>query len=395
LRSFHVAHALQQMGDVHVIVIDGEGRPQEAHRRDHRLTVAYSVPVVARPNVQFRSKLAWMVNPRHPYPHGCGVEDSAARRIADTARSFDLTWFCKLRTANMLPQSAWPSSIVDIDDVPSTYERSLLTTEPLTARPVTYARYQSWKRRERLLGERFTRLAVCSEADKRYLQRLGVASPIHVIPNGSDKPAAAPIRRPTTPPRIGFIGIFDYLPNSSGVAWFARECWPLIKKEVPDARLRLVGRDSDGPLKPQGADIDGLGWVDDVAEEASTWSAMIVPIRTGAGTRGKIAQAFGLKLPVVSTSLGAFGYDATDGDVMYLADSPSAFASACVKTLREPDAAQPMAERAWQVFLERWTWDAIGVAIRKAANDCLQADVRRAKPGAFREAGTEKSLTFE
>jgi glycosyltransferase involved in cell wall biosynthesis len=159
--------------------------------------------------------------------------------------------------------------------------------------------------------------------------------------------------------------------------------------------LRLVGRDSDGPLKPQGADIDGLGWVDDVAEEASTWSAMIVPIRTGAGTRGKIAQAFGLKLPVVSTSLGAFGYDATDGDVMYLADSPSAFASACVKTLREPDAAQPMAERAWQVFLERWTWDAIGVAIRKAANDCLQADVRRATPVAFREAGAEKSLTFE
>src|SRR5262245_4126971 len=154
LRSFHVAHALQQVGDVELIVIDGEGRPEEARRRDHSLAVAYSVPVIARPNVQFRSKLAWLVNPRRPYPHGCGVEDSAARRIANTARSFDLTWFCKLRTANMLPQWAWPSSIVDIDDVPSTYERSLFATEPAGARVATYARYQSWKRRERLLGQR-------------------------------------------------------------------------------------------------------------------------------------------------------------------------------------------------------------------------------------------------
>ena len=380
LRSLHVAKALNGIGDVTVIVVDGEGRPEEGSRRDHRLEIGYSVPVVPRPNRQLRHKMAWALNPRRPFPHGCGVDDDAARRIAQTARDFDLTWFCKLRTANMLPQWAWASSVTDIDDVPSTYERSLLSTEPVTARPATYARYLSWTRRERLLAERFTRLAVCSEADRRYLQKLGVSTPIHIIPNGSDAPTAMPVRHPSTPPRIGFIGIFDYLPNASGVAWFVRECWPLIKREVPDARLRLVGRDSDGPLKPEGPDIDGLGWVENVADEASTWSAMIVPIRAGAGTRGKIAQAFGLKLPVVSTSLGAFGYDATDGDIMYLADSASGFAGACVRTIAEPAAAQSMAERAWSAFLERWTWDAIGQRIRNTAQDCLEAG---------REAATE------
>ena len=105
---------------------------------------------------------------------------------------------------------------------------------------------------------------------------------------------------------------------------------------------------------------------------------MIVPIRVGAGTRGKIAQAFGLKLPVVSTSLGAFGYDATDGDIMYLADSASGFAGACVRTIAEPAAAQSMAERAWNAFLERWTWDAIGQRIRNAAQDCLEAGTEAA-----------------
>lgn len=394
LRSFHVAKALKEFGDVEVIVVDGEGRPEQGRRQAHQLKIAYSVPVVGRPNETIRSKIAWVLDPRRPYPHGCGVDEDAARSVAQTAGNFDLTWFCKLRTANMLPQWAWPSSVVDIDDVPSTFERSLLETEPLPARLATYPRYLSWKSRERLLGERFTTLAVCSDADKRYLQSLGVSASIHIIPNGSERPAAAPLRRPVTPPRIGFIGIFDYEPNASGVAWFARECWPLIRREVPDVRLRLVGRDSDGPLKPEGPGIDGLGWVDDVADEASTWSAMIVPIRVGAGTRGKIAQAFGLKVPLVSTSLGAFGYDATDGDVMYLADSASAFTRACVRTLRDPDAAQAMTERAWHAFLDRWTWDAIAPRIRAVARDCLNAQERSSDaPRGDVVPHTEKSLT--
>jgi glycosyltransferase involved in cell wall biosynthesis len=394
LRAFHIADALRAVGDVEVIVIDGEGRPEQGHRRAHNLTVAYSVPVVPHPNDGLRSKLQWMLDPRRSFPHGCGVDDAAAQRIARTAGEFDLTWFSKLRTANMLPQWSWPSSVVDIDDVPSTYEKSLLSTELSPAgRAVTYARYLSWKRREQLLGQRFSVLAVCSEADKRYLRGLGVSVPTHVIPNGADRPATVPVRRRVTPPRIGFIGIFDYLPNASGVAWFVRECWPAILRAVPDARLRLVGRDSDGPLKPEAPGVDGLGWVDHVNDEVSTWSAMIVPIRIGAGTRGKIAQAFGLKVPVVSTTLGAHGYDPVDGDVMYVADSPDAFVRACVRTIREADAAQAMAERAWHAFLERWTWEAIAPRIRAAAVEGLQIGARRVAGSSGARASTEKSLT--
>jgi hypothetical protein len=99
------------------------------------------------------------------------------------------------------------------------------------------------------------------------------------------------------------MGIFDYQPNAAGVHWFVKECWPRIKREVPDARLRLIGRDTDGPSKPAGPDIDALGWVSDVGPEVATWAGMIVPIRFGAGTRGKISHAFSLKSRI--SSLGA------------------------------------------------------------------------------------------
>jgi glycosyltransferase involved in cell wall biosynthesis len=223
------------------------------------------------------------------------------------------------------------------------------------------------------LGERFNAITVCSQTDKQYLQNLGVPSPVHVIPNGYQRPAVDPSPRPAKPPRIGFIGVFDHGPNVEGIRWFVRECWPRIKREVPDARLRLVGRLSDGPLKPHGVDIDAFGWVPDPTDEIATWSAMVVPVHVGAGTRGKIAHAFSQRCPVVSTSLGAYGYDARDGQEMFLAESAETFAEACVRTIRQPASAAAMADRAWQQFLDKWTWDAIRPHIWAAAEACLRA----------------------
>jgi polysaccharide biosynthesis protein PslH len=375
VRALHVGRALQQFGRVEVVVIDGDGQTEEWAKREERESdVAYRLRVQPRPNGSLIQKVNWALNPRVKSPHGIAVDQQSLERVLDTARQFDLIWFSELRTANMFPCWAWPRSVVDVNDVPSMFERSVLRTERAPGQRLsTLLRLWSWKRRDALLGERFTVVAVCSENDKQYLQALGVNRPIHVVPNGFERPAVAPIRRLAKPPRIGFIGVLDYGPNLAGIEWFARHCWPRIKMDVPDARLRLVGRFSDGPLKPVGVDIEALGWMADPTEEIATWSAMIVPVHVGAGTRGKIAHAFSQRCPVVSTSLGAYGYGARDGHEMFLADSAESFAEACVRTIRQPVAAAAMAERAWQQFLDKWTWDAIGPHVSAAADECLRA----------------------
>jgi glycosyltransferase involved in cell wall biosynthesis len=382
LRALNIARVLQECGQLEIIVVDGEGKAEEWNEwPDKEFKVACGFPVRLQPTESLGQKLRWTFDPRSNYPHGFGVDHKAVRQVMSMAEQFDLVWFCKLRTANAFPTWEWPRSVVDIDDVPSTYERSVLQTETrLRRRLSTARRIFGWVLRERLLSERFTVLAVCSKADKRYLENLGLNSPLHVIPNGYSRPSVPPIRKLATPPRIGFIGLFDYEPNLEGITWFAKECWPQIKRQVPDVRLRLVGRDSDGPLKPPGADIDGLGWVADAADEIATWSAMVVPIRRGAGTRGKIAHSLSLKCPVVSTRLGAHGYQFTDGCEVYLADSAEEFANVCIQAIRHPAEAAAMAERAWQLFLDNWTWEAIRPRIWAAVEDCLRlsAEPRKA-----------------
>jgi glycosyltransferase involved in cell wall biosynthesis len=374
VRALHVARALRERGDVEIVVVGGEGAEDDWMAwPEKEFSVAYSFPVAPKASRGLYQKLAETFDPRRHYPDSYGAEQKAMRQVQMIAQEFDVIWFCKLRTADNFPTWAWPRSVVDIDDLPSLYERSLLRTELGVRKRISSARrLVSVMRREKLLSERFNVLVVCSEADKHYLQKWKIRTPLHVVPNGYSSPPDSPARRVAEPPRIGFIGIFDYGPNIDGITWFAKECWPRIKQKVPNVRLRLVGRCSDGSLKPLGRDIDGLGWIADAAPEIATWSAMVVPIRRGAGTRGKIAHGVSLKCPIISTRLGAYGYELTNGYDAFLADSPEEFANACIRVIRHPEEAAAVAERAWQRFLENWSWEAIKPRIWDAVDDCLR-----------------------
>jgi glycosyltransferase involved in cell wall biosynthesis len=373
-RALGIGRALRDIGDVETIVV----RPDSGERSDeneapNELNVSFSIQTKPRPRSGLWGKINWALNPRIRYPHGCGAETRANLRVLQSIKDFDLIWFGNFRTPNMFDSWAWPRSVLDIDDLPSRIETANLSAGgKLQTQLLQRVRIRSWKSRERILDDRFTVLTVCSDPDKTYLQKIGCNSPVWVIPNGFARPAAEPVRIPAAPPRIGFVGPFSHPPNLDGIRWFVNDCWPLVKRALPDVRLRIIGEGSEGDLKPAGRDIDGLGWVQDVADEMRTWSLMIVPVRLGAGTRVKIAQAFSLKCPVVSTSFGAYGYDVEEQVELLLADTARTFAEACTRMIRYPVEAKEMTNRAWERFLQEWTWDAIAPRVWAAAEDCLR-----------------------
>jgi glycosyltransferase involved in cell wall biosynthesis len=133
----------------------------------------------------------------------------------------------------------------------------------------------------------------------------------------------------------------------------------------------LIGSGSE-TFSHLGSDIQGLGWVADPGPEIATWAAMVVPIRMGGGTRIKIAEGFARQCPVVSTSLGAYGYDVTDNEELLLADSAGAFAAACIALLKSSDLRKRLTEKAFVKFRERWTWEAVASRVEAAVHDCLE-----------------------
>jgi glycosyltransferase involved in cell wall biosynthesis len=371
LRALQLGRALQKMGRVNVAVVGSdEGNAEVIERTAAEFSIEPPVKVRVRPNRGLIDRFRWAVDKRFLNVHGCAAEDSDRERLLRRRADFDLIWVGNSRTPNILNQWQWPRSVLDLDDVPSTFQRTVWENGAgLKEKLKAGLQMQLLRRRERTWKERFSVLSVCSEADREYL---GGGERIHVIPNGFERPAKEPVHQPVEPPRIGFIGLYSYPPNLDGMKWFLHECWPLVKKQIPNARLRLVGKDSDGSLKPAAPDVDALGFVADPSAEIATWSAMIVPILHGAGTRVKIADAFSRKCPLVSTRLGAFGYDVQSGRELLMADRPVEFAEACISLMRDRSAGQAMAERAFVAFVQKWTWDAIAPRIWAAAENALR-----------------------
>jgi glycosyltransferase involved in cell wall biosynthesis len=314
-------------------------------------------------------KVLRSVSARPRFAHGLRVTSDDEASLRALAKEHDVTWFFKLRTANMFSDVAWPCSIVDVDDLPSSFHESSMTHLQGVARlRARWDRWQ-WRRREALLGSRFDTAITCSSDDAG---RMPKSLPVHVIPNGFARPATEPSRAPDQEaPRLGFVGLLEHLPNARGLEWFIEDCWPLIRKVVPAARLRLMGKGSDQFACGLGKGVEGLGWVDDAAAEMGSWSAMIVPLLAGGGTRVKIAEGFARKCPVISTTVGAYGYPVADGRELRISDSPEGFAQACIEILKSPEKGAALAERGWEAFLKNWTWDAIKPRIKGAVEGCL------------------------
>jgi len=319
-RVLSIGRLLNKIGTVSLIVVDAFG--EEERWRDATATefnVAGVVKVQSVTANRMSERLRREFDPRYldTVPSGSAARLTDRQAVLDLARQHDVVWVHTINVANLLGIYQWPHSVLDVDDIRSRVYESLAHARTNFARRMLDHRMSLiWKRRERTQAERFNVLMVCSEDDRRYLGM----DDVHVLPNGFERVATIE-RFPSQPPRIGFIGPFPRYANVEGVRWFCADVWPRIKKQVPDACLRVVGEYTETASK-WGEDIEGLGRLEDVGPEIGTWSTMIVPIRIGGGTRIKVLEGFARRCPVVSTSLGAFGYDIQDGEEAFLADGP-------------------------------------------------------------------------
>lgn len=319
-------------------------------------------------------RIRFELDPSYLNTDAIRVTESERGRMIQLLDQHDFVWVHTIKTANAFRILHWPNSLLDVDDLPSRVYASRARAGLGSIRGLLDLRMSGiWWRRERAFRTRFGALGVCSDADRKYL---GGDGNIFTIRNGFSMPRAAYDRPSALPPRIGFIGWMRYTPNRSGVEWFIRHVWPLVKRQNPHVRLRLVGSGSERGLAPLGPDIDGLGYLEDPSEEIASWSAMIVPLKVGGGTRMKIAEAFSRRCPVVSTTLGAFGHELRNGEEILLADSARAFAQACVDLITNPELSERITANAWAKFLGEWTWDSIGRSVEAIVQSCLSSRVK-------------------
>jgi glycosyltransferase involved in cell wall biosynthesis len=352
LRVRNIAHILSRHGEVRVVlgsrfadVLQNANISQAGFELVERIKFWpdwYSFP--GRIRACLRPDFLEMENYR------ATPEDS--ERLRGVLADYDLVWVHGLETANAFGIWRWPSSVLDVDDIPSSvYRLRLSQANSLLESCHNWHQMLLWRRGEKRLRRRFDAVCVCSDLDREKLGR----EKVFVLPNGFELPSKTPARRPATPPQIGFVGTFVYWANCEAVKWFIEKAWPLILKRFPGARLRLAGERGENLFK--GPNVETLGWVQNMEAEMANWSLTIVPVLAGGGTRIKILEAFSRKCPVVSTSVGCYGHDVQNGRELLVADKPEDFAASCVRILENPAQGSSLAENAWTHFLKSWTWE--------------------------------------
>lgn len=369
IRVLNIGRILKQLGTVSLVIASSDDIDQRTlDKTRDEFEVRHIVRVKPDPLPNSTSRMRFELDPSFLNTNFSGVSESDRGIMLKMIDDYDVVWVHTIRTANEFRIYRWPHTVLDMDDVQSrVYESRTKADSGIMRSLLNYRMSYIWRQRESRLNDRFDVIGVCSENDRRYF---GNDHRVQVIPNGFARPTQIPKRTPMVPVRFGFIGLCTYPPNREGVEWFIRDVWPMIKRNAPDARLRLVGLESDKDLPMMGPDIDGLGYLEDPGDEIATWTAMIVPIRFGGGTRIKIAEAFSRRCPVISTTMGAFGYEFRSGEELLLADSTQDFAAACLRLMTDRELAGRLSENAWRRFLGEWTWDAIGKSVAKAIQLC-------------------------
>jgi len=148
-----------------------------------------------------------------------------------------------------------------------------------------------------------------------------------------------------------FLGSFRHTPNLRGFEWFTANALPHVRALYPEARVVLVGSDMGhyGAAAQPGVEV--RGFVPDIREPLARYALFVCPILSGSGIRVKLLEAFAAGIPAVSTTIGAEGISATDGELCRLADDGPGFARAILDLFEEPERAEAMARRA-RVYVE-------------------------------------------
>ena len=136
---------------------------------------------------------------------------------------------------------------------------------------------------------------------------------------------------------ILFVAGFAHPPNVDAAIWLVREILPLVRTAVPEARLILAGSNpSPAVLALAGTGVEVTGWIDDAALAAryAQSRVAVVPLRFGAGVKGKVAEALAHGVPLVSTTTGAQGLPELP-KICAVSDDPASIASALVRLLTD------------------------------------------------------------
>ncbi len=167
--------------------------------------------------------------------------------------------------------------------------------------------------------------------------------------------AFPPRTAPVAGHRILFVAGFAHPPNVDAAMFLMHEVIPQLEAEVGPVKVTLAGSNPTKAVRAlAGLDVEVTGYVTDEELGAlyDRHRVSVVPLRFGAGVKGKVVESLSRGLPLVTTAVGAQGI-AGLGEVVPVCDDVTGIVAALRRLLTD-DAAWMAQSAAQMAFAQRW-----------------------------------------
>lgn len=204
-----------------------------------------------------------------------------------------------------------------------------------------------------------------SSEDKEWLvQNQGIAEDSAVvIPNGVDFEYFDSLAATPEDYRLTFTGTFDYEPNYEGVIWFRRNVLPALIESQPKVHFHIAGRytgKNNEFTKLAFPSNESCSFnVPDIRPHINSTAIYVVPLWAGSGTRLKILEAMACGCPVVSTSVGAEGIPAKNGELILISDTPEGMIRHILTLLADHELRSKMGQDAKKWVKDNYDWSLV------------------------------------
>jgi glycosyltransferase involved in cell wall biosynthesis len=273
------------------------------------------------------------------------------------------------------------SYVVDVDipkivqpfDAMWEWHRQIFANSRGLKRIASGIRYTSNRLYEKRIYDKFDRCLVVTQRDKELLESLNPRIRCTVIPIAVDVDYFSPLDINEEPAALTFLARLQYPVVIANVLHFYKDVFPLIRRENPDVKLYLVGRNPAKEITDLSTDpsVSVTGYVNDVRPYLAKSTVVIAPEILGTGMKYKVLEAMSMGKAVVTTTLGAQGIAANNREHLVVADTPADFAKATLSLLTDQGLRAPLGTNARKLVEEHYSWEAITKEVNQLLVDIV------------------------
>lgn len=190
---------------------------------------------------------------------------------------------------------------------------------------------------------------------------------------------------------ILIFGTMNSVANQDGFKFFVNDIYPHVRSKLLDLSIKIlvVGKNPlDWQYEHEDEVIKIIGPVDDINSYIKGAMLVYLPLRIASGTRTRILEAAAFKKTILTTTIGAEGFDFSSEEI-FINDNDDDIISRLIELISKPEEHAGVGNRLYEKCIQKYDKGVVGQQLIEYVQKTFRSDINeeageKMKEGAVR-----------